>query len=172
MSALVHDGYDGRAAGDHRRLAAMTIASLDEVLAIENQAYEFAWTRGNFLDSLAAGYTAQRLLDERDTLLGYYVAMAGVDEMHLLNITVAPAEQHRGHARFMLDDLIGRCRSMLAQRLWLEVRSDNARAQAIYERFGFCRVGLRKGYYPAPQGRREDAVVMNLTLPGPRDAME
>ena len=46
--------------------------------------------------------------------------------------------------------------------LWLEVRTANARARRLYERFGFREIGIRRGYYPAAQGRREDAVVMSL----------
>ncbi len=45
--------------------------------------------------------------------------------------------------------------------LWLEVRRSNLRAQAIYRRYGFTEVGVRRGYYPAVQGR-EDAVVMRM----------
>ena len=81
------------------------------VLAIERAAYEFPWTRGNFIDSLHAGYHAQLLVDERDRLIGYFVAMAGVDEMHLLNLSVAPERQRRGHAREMLDALLAHCRA-------------------------------------------------------------
>ena len=81
------------------RLTAMQYGDLDQVLRIERAAYSFPWTRGNFVDSLAAGYLAETLSHERDGLLGYYVAMAGVDEMHLLNLTVAPLHQRRGHSR-------------------------------------------------------------------------
>ena len=90
--------------------------------------------------------------------------MAGVDEMHLLNVTVAPRHQHQGHARYMLEALIALCRSRHAQQLWLEVRESNARARSIYLQRGFVHVGVRKGYYPAPHGRREDAIVMSLQL--------
>ena len=92
------------------------------------------------------------------------VAMSGADEMHLLNITVAPRQQGRGHARCMLDALVGHCAARRASTLWLEVRAGNARAQAIYRRYGFVDVGVRKGYYPAPQNRREDALVMSLDV--------
>jgi ribosomal-protein-alanine N-acetyltransferase len=152
-------------------LRAMTTTDLDAVLAIEVSAYAFPWSRGNFIDSLAAGYPAQVLLDAQGAMLGYFVAMGGVDEMHLLNITVAPAVQGRGHARQMIDALIGLCREQLAHELWLEVRESNARARAIYTRLGFEQKGVRKGYYPAPFGRREDAIVMSLQLGG-RDALE
>ncbi len=141
----------------------LTEARLDEVAAIERQAYDHPWTRGNFADSLRSGYQAQ-LLEAGGTVLGYFIAMKGVDEVHLLNITVAPACQRQGWGRVMLDALAIWARGQSAQWLWLEVRASNARAQRIYERHGYRRVGERKGYYPAGHGRREDAVVMSLKL--------
>lgn len=152
------------AANDERVIAAMTTAQLDVVMAIEAAAYSFPWTRGNFIDSLAAGYPARVLLGAQRQLLGYFVAMPGVAEMHLLNITVAPAEQGRGNARFMIDALIPLCHEHAAHELWLEVRQSNERARAMYLRLGFTAVGERKGYYPAPLGLREDAVVMSLKI--------
>ncbi|HWP12105.1 MAG TPA: ribosomal protein S18-alanine N-acetyltransferase, partial [Ramlibacter sp.] len=96
--------------------------------------------------------------------LGYFVAMKGVDEVHLLNITVAPAYQHQGWGRVILDALATWSRGQGAQWLWLEVRASNVRAQRIYEQHGYRRVGERKSYYPAGLARREDAVVMSLKL--------
>jgi ribosomal-protein-alanine N-acetyltransferase len=48
--------------------------------------------------------------------------------------------------------------------LWLEVRAGNQRARALYRQRGYAEVGLRRGYYPAAQGLREDAVVMSLAV--------
>lgn len=149
------------------RLEPMTVAHLDAVLTVENAAYAFPWSRGNFVDSLAAGYAADVLLDAGGALVGYCVAMSGVEEMHLLNLTIAPAWQRRGHGRRLLDALVARCRREGAQRLWLEVRSGNVVALALYQACGFVQVGTRRGYYPAPEGRREDARVMQRVLGQP-----
>ena len=148
----------------------MTIASLDGVLELELEVYPFPWTRGNFVDSLVAGYTAWTLNHVDGDLIGYCVAMAGVGEMHLLNITVAPTARRRGHARRLLAELIALCRRSGATRLWLEVRESNGQAREAYRCLGFGQVGRRKGYYPAPEGRREDAVVMSLDVDEKRDA--
>ena len=145
-------------------LQPMTVASLDALMPIELAAYAFPWTRGNFIDSLAAGYAAEVLTDERGHVLGYFLAMAGVDEMHLLNITVAPAVQGRGFGRYLLDRVVQRAHALRAAVLWLEVRASNTGARALYERYGFVQAGVRRGYYPAAQGSREDAVVMRLSL--------
>jgi ribosomal-protein-alanine N-acetyltransferase len=144
----------------------MQYGDLDRVLAVERAAYSFPWTRGNFIDSLAAGYQAELLVDDRGALVGYYLAMAGVDEMHLLNLTVAPAQQRRGHSRTLLDALECRCREKSLATLWLEVRASNVRARQVYARRGFAEVGLRRGYYPAGKAQREDAIVMSLALGG------
>lgn len=141
---------------------ALTEDRLAEVLAIENLAYTHPWSQGNFSDSLRSGYQAQ-LLQAGGTLLGYFVAMKGVDEVHLLNITVAPAFQGQGWGRVMLDALGLWSRGQGAQWLWLEVRVSNERAQRIYQQHGFRRVGERRAYYPALDGR-EDAIVMSLKL--------
>lgn len=160
----------------------MTTADLDAVHALETSAYAHPWSRKHFRDSLQAGYPAVMLLgdslpDEKPTtaradgrrLLGYLVAMSGVDEVHLLNITVAPAHQRQGWARFMLDALALWSRGQQAHWLWLEVRESNVPARRLYESYGFTQVGVRKGYYPTGQIQREDAVVMSLQLETPAD---
>jgi ribosomal-protein-alanine N-acetyltransferase len=150
------------------RLAPMTTARLDAVMAIEQAAYALPWTRGNFVDSIAGAHLAQCLLDDEGAVTGYFVVMQAAGEAHLLNLTVAPAEQGRGHASALLDALIVACREGRATQLWLEVRESNERARRLYRHHGFAEVGLRKAYYPAlPGSAREDAVVMRLDLGGP-----
>jgi ribosomal-protein-alanine N-acetyltransferase len=143
--------------------APLQAQDLDAVLQIEQSAYAHPWTRTNFLDTLEAGYQAQALHAEGQ-LLGYFVAMQGVDEVHLLNITVAPAHQGQGWAGVIMDAMHLWARSRAAQWSWLEVRVGNLRAMRLYTRHGYSRVGQRKNYYPASHGQREDAVVMSLQL--------
>ncbi|MDB5870289.1 MAG: ribosomal protein S18P -alanine acetyltransferase [Polaromonas sp.] len=139
------------------------------VVRIEKSAYPQPWSERNFLDSLQAGYQAQLLMagtPDSPELLGYFVAMKGVDEVHLLNITVAPGWQRQGWGRVMLDALGIWARGQGALWLWLEVRVSNGRAREVYESHGFRHVGTRRRYYPPspalPQG--EDAIVMSLPL--------
>ena len=137
---------------------------LDTLLPIEEQSYAHPWTRGNFQDAMHAGYACQLLVNQHHELLGYFVAMMVLDEVHLLNITVDPQYQGQGWARVMLDALAIWARGQGAQWLWLEVRVGNIRALGVYEAFAYRRVGQRKNYYPAPGGQREDALVMSLKL--------
>lgn len=160
MSANLHSPLQNT---DDPHFELLTLLRLETLLEVEQSAYSHPWTRGNFIDAMASGYQIQLLL-RGDELLGYFVAMQGVDEVHLLNITVAPAYQRQGLAHVLLQALVLWSRSQNAQWLWLEVRVSNMRAREIYEKFGFRRVGERKRYYPADMGEREDAVVMSIQL--------
>lgn len=146
------------------RLEPFSMARLERVMAVEADAHPHPWSRGNFIDSVAAGYECQLLVGGQDELLGYFVALRGVDEAHLLNLTVAPRHQRQGWAQVLLDALDLWARRQGLQWLWLEVRVSNTRAQGIYAAHGYRRVGLRKHYYPAQDGQREDAIVMSLLL--------
>ena len=146
------------------RFEPLLAPQLDRVVALEQRAYAHAWSRVNFLDALHSGYQAQLLMAEDGELLGYFVAMKGVDEVHLLNITVAVEHQGQGLAGVMLEALAVWTRGQGVHWLWLEVRVGNAAAIRAYERQGFRRVGVRKDYYPAAQGERESAIVMSLQL--------
>ena len=150
--------------GEAPSLRVMTVAQLDAVLAIEVQAYAFPWTRGNFIDSLAAGYLARVLVAGDGELIGYFVAMPGFEEMHLLNVTVSSRHEGRGHGRRLLAELYSLSTSFAATAIWLEVREGNARARALYQREGFAEAGRRRDYYPAPAGQREDAILMTRPL--------
>ena len=141
----------------------LTLARLAAVVHVEKLAYAHPWNEANFRDAIQAGYQAQVLVAAGE-VLGYFVAMKGVDEVHLLNIPVAPQYQGQGWARLMLEALAIWARGDGAQWLWLEVRVGNLRAMRVYEQHGFRRVGQRKAYYPAGFGKREDAIVMSMRL--------
>jgi len=144
-------------------MRAMSMADLDAVVRIEAGAYSHPWTRGNFVDSLAAGHDARVLLGDDGELAGYSVVMAGVDECHLLNLTIERSRQRRGLGRWLLQAVIDEARRRGVLAIWLEVRAGNAAALALYRRAGFVATGLRRRYYPARSGR-EDAVLMSLPL--------
>ena len=147
---------------DAPRLLVMRQEDLDEVLEIENAIYTHPWTRGNFSDSLRAAYDCRtwRLDGE---LVGYFILMVAVGEAHLLNLSIAARCQRSGHGSALLREALELARRRGARSLFLEVRPSNAAAQALYARFGFRRVGVRRGYYPARFGR-EDALVYTVEL--------
>lgn len=151
------------------RFRPLRLVDLPAIMAIETRVYAQPWTEGNFIDSLASGYPGFGLWladgpGQEACLAAYFLAMKGVGEMHLLNISVRPENQGQGLARLMLDALAQLCRSEGCEQLWLEVRTSNTRAREVYRRYGLKEVGLRRAYYPAHQGQREDAVLMSLPI--------
>jgi ribosomal-protein-alanine N-acetyltransferase len=173
MSARLEDEYTRQPSA---RFVPMRSEDVGPISVIEAALYTFPWTAGNFRDSLAAGYSAWVLRDESSAgsgsaegagILGYFLLMAAVDEAHLLNISVAPGHQGRGVGLALLNKAVQTARDHRARSMILEVRPTNQRAIAVYQRYGFTRIGLRPGYYPISSQNhtdREDAIVMKLVL--------
>jgi len=140
----------------------MSESDVDAVLAIEQRAYPFPWTRGNFKDCLAAGYRCE-VAEQDGNLVAYSVLSSGAGEGHVLNCCVAPAHQGRGIGRELMRRMMADAKAFGIATLFLEVRPSNRRAIDLYEHLGFEAIGLRRGYYPAADGR-EDALVMRREL--------
>ena len=155
MSALPRDGVD--------RYAPMSQEDFDGILAAESEIYAFPWTRGNFTDALQAGYCAWVLRDAAGQVAAYSVMMMVLDEAHLLNLSVARHAQRTGLGWRTLDWMADVARGYGGRTMLLEVRPSNEAALRLYDRYGFERIGVRRGYYPA-DGGREDAVVMRISL--------
>lgn len=143
-------------------LRPMRLVDVHEVLVTEQDIYAHPWTLGNFRDSLQAGYSCW-VMECEGVLVGYGVLMVGVQEAHLLNLSVARSWQGRGFGTRLLHHFIDLARSCEAQRMFLEVRPSNAAARALYAENGFRELYVRRGYYPADEGR-EDAILMGLDL--------
>ena len=144
------------------RYRRMTAGDLDAVAAIERKIYPYPWTRGNFSDSLIAGYHCW-IMECAGEIAGYSVVMIAAGEAHLLNLGIAGEWQRRGLGRAMLEFVIGFARELLARKIYLEVRPSNSAGRRLYAGAGFSEIATRRGYYPA-QRDREDAVIMELEL--------
>lgn len=144
-------------------LRCMRGEDLDAVMAIEQRAYPFPWTRGIFIDCLASAYSAW-VLEHGRQIIGYGLLSVAADEAHVLNVCVDPLVQSRGHGRLLLRALLDSARKHRAQRVFLEVRPSNPNAIALYQSEGFNEIGRRPRYYPAPNNGREDAIVMAIEL--------
>jgi ribosomal-protein-alanine N-acetyltransferase len=145
-------------------LREMRHADLPAVAAIESASYEFPWSAGIFRDCLLAGYHAL-VLEQGGQVVGYAVMSLAAGEAHLLNICLSAPLRGAGHGTLLLAHMIRQARAGGALRMFLEVRPSNQPALALYGRFGFRPLGLRRAYYRARQGS-EDAVVLSLALDG------
>ncbi|KAB2314098.1 ribosomal-protein-alanine N-acetyltransferase [Betaproteobacteria bacterium SCN2] len=140
----------------------MRDADIPAVLLVEKDSYEFPWSAGNFIDSIHAGYHAW-VYEVGGEIIGHAVLTRVLDEAHLLNITIAPGWRRQGLGRVLLGHAMDFARQQLVRTLYLEVRPSNRPAIELYEKTGFEAFALRKGYYPAREGR-EDALVMRTML--------
>jgi ribosomal-protein-alanine N-acetyltransferase len=145
------------------RIRPLVSADLPEVLAIERAAYEFPWSEGVFRDCLRLGYRCLAAVDLGGDLLGYSLLSMAVGEAHILNVCVSRPHRRQGVATMLLESMIRIARREHAECLLLEVRPSNTAALGLYRRLGFKRMGLRKRYYPAVNGR-EDALLLARTL--------
>ena len=135
----------------------MSALDLDVVLTIEAQSHLHPWTRGNFSDSLASGHWAYCIRPEVEqavegslldpmALWAYCVLFPAVDELHLLNITVAPSLRRHGIAARMMAAIEGVAAQQQMPRIILEVRPSNTGAVMLYEKMGYQSIGRRKNY--------------------------
>ncbi len=144
------------------RYVRMEERHLESIVAIERSVHAHPWTRGNFVDSIAAGYDCW-IAYRAAALVGYGVLLRAADEAHLLNLSVAMEWQRRGIGAELTRFFVKIARSGGAAKIYLEVRPSNTAARALYSAAGFTEIGSRRDYYPSRNGR-EDALVMELAL--------
>ncbi|GAB2501066.1 ribosomal-protein-alanine N-acetyltransferase [Corynebacterium atrinae] len=128
-------------AADSRRCA-----ELEEVLFPGDN----PWPEHAFLSEIAAPHTLYLGVSEGDSLWAY-AGMArlgpeGDPEFEIHTIGVDPSHQRQGLARMLMDELMA-VADAHAGRVFLEVRTDNDPAIALYEAYGFARQGIRRNYY-------------------------
>lgn len=157
--AKVFPGSVGR--NDLLRLRRMSSSDVARVVEIEKKSYQFPWSDDIFRDCFRARYDCW-VCEEQDHIVGYIIVSIAVGEAHILNICVDPAEQGQGIGRKMLESLLEMIKGR-AETVFLEVRPSNTVAIALYESMGFNEIGIRKGYYPASNGR-EDAIMLALEV--------
>ena len=143
-------------------LRPMLEADLPRIRRIELASYEYPWTPGNFSDSLKAGYCMWVREVDGETI-GYYAMMAAAGEAHILNLTVSPGWRRHGLGRDLLEHCLARACDHRAENVFLEVRTSNAAAIALYRSNGFTDMAVRRAYYPSRNGR-EDALIMKREL--------
>lgn len=151
-----------RSVDNSLRVTQMLTEHLPLVCQIENRAYSYPWSRSVFADCLSAGYSCHLLWDGPQ-LLGYSLVAIAAGEAHLLNICIDPGHQGRGYSGRFLKVILRISAELGAQTVYLEVRPSNQAALALYRKYGFAQIGLRKNYYRAVTGR-EDAVVLSLDI--------
>jgi ribosomal-protein-alanine N-acetyltransferase len=137
------------------------LADIAELIALENDCFADAWTQSTLNTALTDEKTFVLVAeDEAGKICGYATAWVILDEGELTRVAVFAENRGRGIGRVLTKAILELCRNHGAQTMFLEVRESNTTAQRLYERCGFSRAGLRRGYY----ADGEDAVIMRNSL--------
>ena len=147
----------------------MSEHDLLEVVDIEEQsglsrwgwAAYYAELQGGNRDLMLIAKPAHGAVEDSGPIAGYIVARETAGELHINNVAVRPEFRRRGIGESLLNRVIEEARRRKANAAFLEVRSANHAAQALYEKSGFRAIARRTNYYSEPL---EDAVVMTLML--------
>jgi ribosomal-protein-alanine N-acetyltransferase len=140
----------------------MLEGDLPEIIGIERHSYPHPWTQIIFGDCLHAGYSCW-VCGRNGMIEAYGILSVAAGEAHLLNICVRDESRQQGVGRKMLRHLVAIARRHDTEVIFLEVRTSNLAARALYEDEGFNELGNRRDYYPAGNGR-EDALILARTL--------
>lgn len=134
---------------------------IDQVLAIEQEAYVEAWTRGMFHQEIRSimSHFYVAFLDQ--TLVGYVGLWKVMEEGHITSVTVRQDYRGRGYGRALVQFVLDTAAGMGLEEATLEVRESNRTAIGLYESMGFTQTGRRKNYYAKTN---EDAILMTRSL--------
>ncbi len=125
--------------------------------AIELTAFSDPWPESSFSDLLRQSHARVTVALWEHELVGYCVLLRAADEGEIANIAVRPSVRGQGVGAQLLDDAVRAADAEGVIRLFLEVRTSNRAARALYASRGFEPVGRRRAYYHDPL---EDALVL------------
>ena len=142
----------------------MNVADMPAVARIEQSAPD-PWNAKQIAEELESDFARCLVLcetkGEAEVILGFCTVQVAADEATLNAITVDPAARGRGCGALLLNGLLSRLAGEGVAAVFLEVRTQNAPAIALYEKTGFVRTGLRKRFYQDPP---DDAITMKKEL--------
>ena len=133
------------------------LSDLNTIDGIEQRAYKTPWSRSMFASELAKSSSVCLGAFDGERLVGYVINSRYVDAWHIMNVAVDPDYRRRGIATRLLEQVFEATRDDQRRGYTLEVRVSNDRAISLYEKLGFVRQGIRRGYYT---DNREDALIM------------
>ena len=144
------------------RIVSLEEKHLDKIYEIEKSCFSDPWSKNAFADSLNSHFTEIYVaLDGNDDICGYLAFNIIAPDCEILNLAVDPRYRRKGVANALLDFLFDVAKKKGCEVVMLDVRESNTAAISLYEKHGFYRVGVRKGYYSSPV---EDAILMDKRI--------
>lgn len=138
-------------------LREMLVEDLDKVMEIEEDLFAVPWTKEGYFTFLTRKDAMFLVVEEKGEILGYCGLLMVLDEGDVTNVAVRRDRQREGIGNFLMESMLRLAYEQGIRTVHLEVRAGNYVAVRLYERLGFVKDGIRKGYYTDPV---EDAVLM------------
>ncbi|MDR5694341.1 MAG: ribosomal protein S18-alanine N-acetyltransferase [Armatimonadota bacterium] len=136
----------------------MRVEHLPRVLEIERVSFPTPWPQDAYLQEIRGNRLASYIVAKvEEEVVGYAGMWVILDEAHITTIAVDPRYRRQSIGERLLLALIEEAIRRGARWMTLEVRKSNTAAQALYRKYGFRDIGVRRGYY---SDNREDAIVM------------
>lgn len=145
------------------QISPITERDFDVLFEIEQAAHLVPWSMGTLKNNMGERYLNLKLEMEQRAI-GFAICQTVLDEATLFNLAIHPDFQGKKLGQYLLEELMSRLREKSIITLWLEVRESNQNAIKLYEKLNFNEVDIRKNYYPTPDGKRENAIIMAAYL--------
>ena len=145
------------------QISPITEQDFAALFEIEQAAHLVPWSMGTLKNNVGERYLNLKL-EQNNRIVGFAICQTVLDEATLFNIAIHPDFQGQKLGVTLLTALIEQLREKGILTLWLEVRESNQSAIKLYEKLNFNEVDIRKNYYPTPDGKRENAVIMAAYL--------
>lgn len=145
------------------QISPITELDFDTLFEIEQAAHLVPWSMGTLKNNTGERYLNLKLAIEQRTV-GFAICQTVLDEATLFNLAIHPDFQGKKLGQSLLEELMLQLQKKGIMTLWLEVRESNQNAIKLYEKLNFNEVDIRKNYYPTPDGKRENAIIMAAYL--------
>ena len=137
-------------------------ADLEQIIPINNQYYD-CWSNENFSQAIEQNLPFIVILNSQQEILGYLVYLVCLDELRIINVTVAKKHQGNGYAKLLMSCAFEQVIPLAIRWALLDVRVSNTRAVSLYKHLGFQILCRRAEYYT--ELANEDAYFMQLKIP-------
>lgn len=134
---------------------------IDSLEALEKICFAHPWTKDDFLYEAENENAHFLVAVSNDAVMGYIGVQEICREGYVTNVAVFPEFRRLGVAKALIEKALLDAEKRDCEFLTLEVRESNFPARSLYEKLGFCCVGIRKNFYRDPE---ESAVLMNKYL--------
>jgi ribosomal-protein-alanine N-acetyltransferase len=142
-------------------VSVMTDDDISQVAAIEADTFSMPWSKKGFSDAVETGNSVFVTAKDGDDVIGYAGVTVACGEGEITQVVVSDKYRRNGIGEALVEALKGEAISREVKLLVLEVRVSNEPAICLYEKMGFTKRGVRKGFYDLP---KEDAYIMTLEL--------